>query len=128
MEKEFGEYLKKLRSNHQPAMTQEELATAIGRGKMTISQFENAKNSPPQGELLEKIIKALNLSEEEEEHLIFLSAKSRKCIPQDIEKYFFENPSIYTVIHKAMNNSIKIDWEQLAKTTRKSYGKNTRRN
>ena len=55
MEKEFGEYLKNLRSSRVPAMTQEALATAIGRGKMTISQFENAKNSPPQGELLEKI-------------------------------------------------------------------------
>lgn len=128
MEKEFGEYLKNLRSSRVPAMTQEDLAIAIGRGKMTISQFENAKNSPPQGELLEKIIKALNLSAEEEEHLIFLSAKSRKCMPQDIEKYFFEHPSIYTAIRRDMKSPSKFNWEQIAKSTRKNYGKNTRRN
>ena len=35
-------------------MTQEQLAKAIGRSKMTVSQFEKGKNAPPQGELLEK--------------------------------------------------------------------------
>ena len=33
-------------------------------GKMTISQFEQGKNSPTQGELLLKLISALSLSSE----------------------------------------------------------------
>ena len=107
----FGDYLRHLRQNHSPSMTQEELAKAIGRGKMTISQFEQGKNSPPQGELLERIISALELTSEEEAKLIFLSAKSRKDIPVDIEEYFFSNPSIYAAIRADMKGERKIDWD-----------------
>lgn len=114
MDNKFGEYLRYLRTTRNPVVTQESLAKAIGRGKMTISQFEQGKNSPPQGNLLSKIIRALKLDSKEEEKLLFLSAKSRKSIPQDIEKYFFENPYIYTVIRVAMKNPILIDWKKIA--------------
>lgn len=110
----FGEYLRYLRLSRSPAMTQEMLAKAIGRGKMTISQFEQGKNSPPQGELLSKIVSALSLSSEEEAKLIFLSAKSRKDIPADIEEYFFSNPAIYAAIRADMRGEKKIDWRSFA--------------
>lgn len=114
MDNEFGEYLRHLRNNRSPVVTQESLAKVIGRGKMTISQFEQGKNSPPQGNLLSKIIKALKLDPKEEEKLLFLSAKSRKSIPQDIEKYFFENPYIYAAIRVVMKNPHVIDWKKIA--------------
>ena len=65
----FGEYLRSLRKNQIPPMTQEQLAKAIGRSKMTVSQFEKGKNAPPQGGLLESIISALTLSAEQESRL-----------------------------------------------------------
>ena len=102
----FGEYLRFLRVSRKPAMTQEELGRAVGRGKMTISQFENGKNSPPQGELLESIISALSLTSDEASKLIFLSAKFRKGIPVDIEEYFFSNPAIYAAIRADMKIDI----------------------
>lgn len=110
----FGEYLRYLRLSRSPVMTQEMLAKAIGRGKMTISQFEQGKNSPPQGELLSKIVSALSLTSEEEAKLFFLSAKSRKDIPVDIEEYFFSNPSIYAAIRADMHAEKKIDWRSFA--------------
>jgi len=84
----FGVYLRSLRKNQTPPMTQEQLAKAINRSKMTISQFENGKNAPPQGELLEKIISVLTLTPEQENKLRFLSSETRKTIPSDIEVYF----------------------------------------
>ena len=111
----FGEYLRYLRLSRSPVMTQEVLAKAIGRGKMTISQFEQGKNSPPQGELLSKIISALSLTPDEETKLIFLSAKSRKDIPIDIEEYFFSNPAIYAAIRADMKGDRKIDWRSFTK-------------
>ena len=111
----FGEYLRYLRLSRSPVMTQEALAKAIGRGKMTISQFEKGKNSPPQGELLSKIISALSLTSDEETKLIFLSAKSRKDIPIDIEEYFFSNPAIYAAIRADMRGDRKIDWPSFTK-------------
>lgn len=110
----FGDYLRHLRMSRSPAITQEALAKKIGRGKMTISQFEQGKNSPPQGELLLKLITALSLSAEEEMKLIFLSAKTRKEIPVDIEDYFFANPEIYAAIRADMKSGTKFDWHSVA--------------
>lgn len=101
----FGAYLRSLRKNQTPPMTQEQLAKAINRSKMTVSQFEKGKNAPPQGELLEKIISVLTLTPEQENKLRFLSSETRKAIPGDIESYFFENPSIYKAIRAAQASS-----------------------
>ena len=110
----FGEYLRKLRNSREPRMTQEMLANAIGRSKMTISQFEKGKNSPPQGELLESMAIALSLDDVERSNLLFLAAQSRGSLPSDIENYFFENPAICDVIRAAMNNSNRVDWNAVA--------------
>lgn len=110
----FGTYLKELRNSRSPSMTQEELANAIGRSKMTISQFEKEKNAPPQGVLLDKIVVALNLTDDEENTLRFLAAKYRKKVPGDIEKYFFNNPYIYKAIRAAQKaNLSNSDWEKV---------------
>ena len=101
----FGAYLRSLRKNQTPTMTQEQLAKAINRSKMTVSQFEKGKNAPPQGELLEKIISALSLTPEQENKLRFLASETRKTIPGDIESYFFENPSICKAIRAAQASS-----------------------
>ena len=101
----FGTYLRSLRKNQTPPMTQEQLAKAINRSKMTVSQFEKGKNAPPQGELLEKIISVLSLTPEQENKLRFLSSETRKTIPGDIESYFFENPSICKAIRAAQASS-----------------------
>lgn len=100
-ERTFGQCLRDIRKMQNPSMTQEQLAAAIGRSKMTISQFESGKNAPPQGELLERIIETLNLTTEQECELRFLACATRKTLPSDIERYFFENPSICKAIRKA---------------------------
>jgi len=113
--KSFGEYLKELRNLHVPSMTQEALALAIGRTKMTISQIENGKNAPPQGELLDKIISALNINSDQENTLRFLAAEQRKQVPGDIEEYFFCNPCVCKAIRAAKKaNLSNSDWEAFA--------------
>lgn len=124
MDNMFGVYLKSLRLSRSPAMTQEDLARAIGRSKMTVSQFESGKNSPPQGNLLDEIINALKLDSDEKEKLVFLAAKSRKVMPQDIEDYFFDNPAICSAIRAAMNNKDNVDWEKIAFLVGGCNGKN----
>lgn len=110
----FGAYLRELRNARSPSMTQEELANAIGRSKMTISQFENGKNAPPQGELLDKIIVALEITDDEENTLRFLAAEHRKKVPGDIEEYFFNNPSVCKAIRMAQKlNLSNSDWEKV---------------
>lgn len=110
----FGSYLKELRMQHNPPMTQEQLAEAIGRGKMTICQFEQGKNAPPHGELLNLIINALEIDEATSNKLRFLAAYDRGQIPSDIEEYFFNNPIIYDAIRIAMNRKEPVDWNKIA--------------
>lgn len=110
----FGNCLRMFRQAHEPSLTQEQLAIAIERSKMTVCQFEQEKNAPPQGELLDKVINALELSEEDGAMLRFLAAKQRKALPTDVESYFFENPAIYDVIRIAKQNKISNEyWEKL---------------
>lgn len=122
-DKRFGEYLRQLRLSQSPPMTQEQLATAVGRSKMTISQFEKGKNAPPQGELLEKIIHALSLTPDQENKLLFLAGESRKMIPSDIEAYFFSNPSICKAIRAA--KALSADdhfWDDLSERIGREHG------
>lgn len=112
----FGEYLRILRLSQNPPVTQEKLADAIGRKKMTISQFEQGKNAPPQGELLEKIIDVLMLNDDEAYRLRLLAYQSRQKVPVDVETYFFDNPTIYEVIRIAQRkNKDDIYWQGLVK-------------
>ena len=110
----FGAYLRELRMQHTPPITQEQLAEAIGRGKMTISQFEQGKNAPPRGELLDLIIKTLELDIDKSNKLRFLAAYDRGQIPSDIEEYFFNNPTICDAIRLAMNKKEPVDWNKIA--------------
>ncbi len=110
----FGEYLKYLRAKKEPPMTQEELASAVGRNKMTISQFECGKNAPPQGDLLDAIVQALEITVQEEQHLKFLAAQARDTVPSDIQEYFFDNPSICDAIRAAQRtHRPDAEWEKI---------------
>lgn len=102
----FGMYMRSLRLSRSPVVTQEALANAVGRSKMTISQFEQGKNAPPQGELLDKIVETLKLDSEEERQFRFLAAESRQTIPGDIKDYFFQHPAICDAIRAAQKAGI----------------------
>lgn len=110
----FGEFLRQLRLNHSPAVTQAELASAICRGKMMVSLIEQGKNAPPQGELLEQIIYALSLDEKDAVKLRFLAALERGSIPHDIVEYFYSNPNIYQAILVGMKfERTNSDWHEI---------------
>lgn len=111
---QFGDYLRKLRQSKQ--ITQEQLATAVQRHKMTISQIENGKNEPPQGDLLENIIQALGATPAEEYELRDLSALARDSIPSDILNYFKDNEGIRAAIRRAKSNDINNEaWNKVFK-------------
>lgn len=97
-------------------LTQDDLARAIDRNKMSISMFERGTNAPPRGELLEKIIAALSLSESEADNLRYLSAKERNELPNGLEDYFFSTEVIMTFIKAAKSIGLKEEgWVSLLK-------------
>lgn len=110
----FGSYLRKLRESQTPKMTQQQLAEAVGKVKMTISQIETGTNDPPQGEFLESIIQALNLNHDEEIALRDLSALARGTVPSDMLEYFTQSQSLRNAIRRAQEKKIsESEWDNL---------------
>lgn len=108
---EFGVYLRQLRSEK---MTQEQLAEATGRNKMTISLIETGRNDPPNGKFLEEIIRALSLSDSEANYLRNLSALKRQELPCDIFDYLVAHPGVFDAIRRGKEqNRTSADWETI---------------
>ena len=113
---EFGAFLRNLRKKHDPEITQEQLADIVGKKKMTISQIENGKNAPPQGEFLQQIAKALDLTSDEKTQFYDLAAVARGAVPNDILDYFNKHAELRNAIRRAQKIKLPNSaWKQLIK-------------
>ena len=112
--KTFGEYLRELRENR--GLSQGQLGEKVKRKAMTISLIENGKNNPPNNELLDEIINALKLNEEESNMLRNLSAIERNEIPYDINIYIQNHMDVFNAVRRGMKQNKKsTDWKNVFK-------------
>lgn len=98
---EFGQYLRSVRQAKKISIRQ--LAKAVSKTPTYISDIEKGNNKPPERELLDRIILALQLEEfpDIRNRLYDLAAKERKDVPADIKEYLMENESILKIIRTA---------------------------
>lgn len=98
---EFGQYLRSVRQAKRISIRQ--LAKAVSKTPTYISDIEKGNNKPPERELLDRIIAALQLEEftDIKNRLYDLAAKERKDVPADIKEYLMENESILKIIRTA---------------------------
>lgn len=98
---EFGQYLRSVRQAKKISIRQ--LAKAVNKTPTYISDIEKGNNKPPERELLDRIITALQLEEfpDIRNRLYDLAAKERKDVPADIKEYLMENESILKIIRMA---------------------------
>lgn len=98
---EFGQYLRSVRQAKKISIRQ--LAKAVNKTPTYISDIEKGNNKPPERELLDRIIAALQLEEfpDIRNRLYDLAAKERKDVPADIKEYLMENESILKIIRMA---------------------------
>lgn len=98
---EFGQYLRSVRQAKKISIRQ--LAKAVSKTPTYISDIEKGNNKPPERELLDRIIAALQLEEfpDIRNRLYDLAAKERKDVPADIKEYLMENESILKIIRMA---------------------------
>ena len=98
---EFGQYLRSVRQAKKISIRQ--LAKAVNKTPTYISDIEKGNNKPPERELLDRIILALQLEEfpDIRNRLYDLAAKERKDVPADIKEYLMENESILKIIRTA---------------------------
>ena len=95
----FGEYLKRLRLAKNAS--QGNLATAIGKTTMYISNIEKGKNNPPDESQLQKIADVLNLDEQERLNLIDEAAAARNTVAQDIFNQLCKYKELRQFVRKA---------------------------
>lgn len=94
----FGSYFKDLRKSK--GKTQEDLAASIGKTKMLISGVETGRNSGFSDEDIEKIVVALNLSDEESQTLRFEASQARERIPSEMMDYLFNHKDLFFMINQ----------------------------
>ena len=109
----FGEYLQIRRSELKISMRK--FAERIGASAMYISFIEYGTKPAPENEMLDKIIKALQLSPEEEKRAYDLAARSRgeRTIAQDTTNYIRANPIIVRALRTAKDAGAGVrEWER----------------
>ena len=92
----FGSYFKDLRKSKQ--VTQKEIADAIGKKPMLVSNVENSKNGPFVDVDLKKISVALDLSEDEKEKLYKEAAKASGKLPPHLLDYLTRHDEVYSLL------------------------------
>ena len=92
----FGEYFKDLRKSKH--FTQKEIADAIGKKPMLVSNVENNKNGPFADGDLKKISAVLDLNEDEEEKLYKEATKARGKLPAHLLSYIINHEEAYSLL------------------------------
>lgn len=112
---EFGQYLRSVRQAKKISIRQ--LAKAVSKTPTYISDIEKGNNKPPERELLDRIILALQLEEfpDIKNRMYDLAAKERKDVPADIKEYLMKNESILKIIRTAKESpNEKQIWEKVS--------------
>lgn len=95
----FGEFIKEKRQNK--GITLRAFADMVEIAPAYMSDIEKSKRNAPTQEILEKMIKVLELSNEEANELFDLAASSKDAIAQDLKEYVSGNQNVRAALRKA---------------------------
>ena len=100
----FGEYMRAVRKAQNTTLR--ELAKAVNKTPTYISDIENGNNRPPDKELLDAILSALNVNEFPQlcGKLYDLAALGRGDIPADVKSFVIENPDAILILRSLQSN------------------------
>ena len=96
-------------------LSMRKFADRIGASAMYISGLEYGTYPAPENEMLEKIIKGLQLTSQEEREVydIAASERSETAIAQDARNYIMETPIIVTALRTAKDGGYGVaEWER----------------
>lgn len=122
----FNEYL--LLKRKEKKYTLRKFAMMIGISPAFLSDLESGNRSFPANskkypDLLEKIVKALDLSQNDKELFVSLASESmleKDKIPQDVKAYLQNVPMAQQALRKATECGVtKEQWEEFIKTIEK---------
>lgn len=106
----FSQFLKEKR--RQREITVRDMAERSGVSAGYYSDFESGRRNPPDLEILDNMIAALNLSDED--RLIFydLAGKARSEAPPDLPDYINENEKVRVALRLAKDSGNERVWDR----------------
>ena len=108
----FGNFIRK--KGREQNGTSCKTAEIVGIAPMYLCDIERDKKTNPSCEVMQKLIAALRLNEEETAFFYDLHAKANGIVSQDLTAYIMENDIIRTFLRMARDKSItESDWERV---------------
>ena len=80
----FGDYIKDKRMSHNPRYTLKKMAEALGMNLTQLSDIENGRKKPFDGDRINQFCSILGLSDDERTELYDLAARDLDSVPEDI--------------------------------------------
>ena len=116
----LGAYLKEKRNSR--GITVRAMADLIGIGYGLYSDYESGRRCPLSLEPLGRIIKALQLSDEETKTLYDLAGKARQAAPPDLTNYINSTNKARVALRVAKEKATDEDWERFTQYLKRKDG------
>jgi transcriptional regulator with XRE-family HTH domain len=107
---DFSRFIREKRQNRH--ITLSELAEKSGISTGYYSDIESGRRNPPNKETLDKMIAALNLSDEDRITFYDLAGKARSEAPPDLPDYINENEKVRVALRLAKNSGNAQVWDR----------------
>lgn len=106
----FGAFLSEKRRDRE--ITSLQMSEIAGISPGYYCDIEKCRKAPPDREILEKILAALWLSDEEKDIFYDLAGKARSAVSPDLPDYIMENEVVRVALRVAKEKANMDDWEQ----------------
>ena len=113
----FGEFLSDKRKNRE--VTSLQMSEIAGISPSYYCDIEKNRRTPPDREILKKIIDALYLSDEDKIIFYDLAGKARSEVSPDLPDYIMENEVVRFALRVAKEKASADDWKQFIDTLEK---------
>ena len=107
---DFSRFLREKRQNRH--ITPSEMAEKSGISTGYYSDIEYGRRNPPSREILDKMIAALNLTDEYRIKFYDLAGKARSEAPPDLPDYINENEKVRVALRLARNSGNAQVWDR----------------
>jgi transcriptional regulator with XRE-family HTH domain len=107
----FGAFI--IQKRKEKEMSGRQLAQAAGITPEYMCEIEKGRKSAVSAEIMDRLILALLLSQEEKELFYDLAAIARNSVSADLPEYIMENELVRTALREAKKNNIPDEkWEK----------------
>jgi len=108
--KTFGEFITQKRYDR--GITVRRMAEIIGTSPSYYSDIERGRRNPPDSEAMDKLIRALGLSDGEQIIFFDLVGKARSEVSPDLPEYIMANEEVRIALRIAKEKASPADWQR----------------